>query len=71
MIKDMHNSIYFWGAAGLVYVYFQFQQPPELLLVINPTQIYMNSAQPDTREVRVMCWDEVNQIPKECKNEKN
>lgn len=69
MIPDLHNSIYFWGAVGLVYVYFQFQQPQEILIMINPTQeqIYADSAPVDKREVKIMCWNEITQTSKECK----
>lgn len=69
MIPDLHNSIYFWGAVGLVYVYFQFQQLPEVLIIINPTQeqIYADPTLADITEVKVMCWNEITQYPQECK----
>lgn len=69
MIEDLHNSIYFWALAILVYVYFQFQQPPEILVMINPTQaqIYEDHNPVDPMEVKIMCWNELTQSPKECR----
>lgn len=73
MIDDIHNSIYCWGIIAFVYLYFQFQQPQEILVVIDPTheQIHLGIHQDihTTRheEVKIRCWNEITQTPKECK----
>jgi len=73
MIYNLHNSIYFWGAIGLVYVYFQFQQPPEILMVFDPTheQIHLGIHQDlhieRHEEVKIRCWDQITQTPRKCK----
>ena len=72
MIPDLHNSIYFWGAVGLVYVYFQFQPPQEVLVVIDPTHeqihlgIHQDIHQARHEEVKIRCWNEITQQPEVC-----
>ena len=73
MIEDLHNSIYFWGAIGLVYVYFQYQQPQKILVVIDPTHeqihlgIHQNLHTEQHEKVKIRCWNEITQAPRKCK----
>jgi len=69
MIPGLHNSIYFWALVVILYVGFGFEQPKQILVMINPTQaqIYKDHNPVDYDEVIIMCWNELTQTPKECK----
>ena len=68
VIKDIHASIYFWGAVAVLF--FMFFVENDYIQINFEKSFKLKDPYDfpvDDTPVKIMCWNQITQSPRECK----